>query len=187
MGATPLTTSLGPLSMAHDDAPDAIKELADSKQPFVLRDYASYSEASSRNMTTITTIRSWQITAISGLIVLAKYLPGWLWAAALVIVWFTFLLLECNEQVFLERSNDEALKREKALSARTLTEFRTNIVNWEYGNQSMARMTTKQRTKRTFQMMVKQGILIWHVPATVLLVAALLARFVFDVLPISTR
>src|SRR5438105_3485009 len=80
------------------DNNDDLSSLTELKLSFVLRDYQSYYEVSSRELSRIMTLKGWEITLVSGLMIVLISKPPVPLLAALPIYLIVcmFLLLECQ-------------------------------------------------------------------------------------------
>ena len=151
----------------------ALSPLAQAKQPFVLRDYTSYFEASSRVMTRLSTLRSWQITVLGFLGVSARYVPMSSAIAVSLGIWGLFLALECVDRGSMALINENALKCERRLSPGTMAEFDDNLCHWEFGNRSWSRTSRADRLRHMVSALRSPSVLAWHGMVFVLQAAVL--------------
>lgn len=152
-------------------------ELTKAKEPFLLRDYVSSFEGATRNMNAINTIRGWQVAAVGGLTAFTKSLP---WYVALVVVlfaWLALLLLECNEQLFLQTANDHIEECEKRLHAATTVEgWRATVRDWTFGGQEAHKAARDNRWWTAFMLLRKNGVWPWQILVLAALIGGLLLR-----------
>jgi hypothetical protein len=153
-----------------------LEDLAKAKEPFVLRDYAATFDSATRNMTTISTIRSWQVTAIGGLVLFTRPLPTYAAAAVMLFAWAAFVVLDCNEQMFLERATDHSRRCEARLHAQTLGEWRVSVRDWSYGTEEAHKATKAGRWRAAFQTFPKNGVWPWHALMLLALAGGLVLR-----------
>jgi hypothetical protein len=146
-----------------------LSPLVQAKLPFILRDYTSYFESSTRIMTRISALRTWQVTSLGGLILLPKNLP--LSATALLGggLWLLFLTMECAERAAWSLYHSEAHECERLLQAKSLAEFEKNILAWEFTTQKWNRRTLRTRLTKMIGMLGFAPVILWHGMVLVLL------------------
>jgi hypothetical protein len=104
---------------------DEISKLVDLKKPFVLRDYQSYFEAKSRDLHIILTLKGWEISIISALVVFLftqKSLNSNTISPLYLIV-ILFWILDSRTLVDIDMRHKDALEKEKNYKKKTLTPF----------------------------------------------------------------
>ena len=172
-------------------AEENLTELVRLKEPFVLRDYQSRFEGASRNVSAISTLRTWQVTLTTGLVAVAysqQQLPWWLIPVFLWLSAVAFLALEANEWVFLDSAEKGQIECEQALSVASLPELRQNIVAWKYGAVRSREVLTKQvRRKAYWSRMTKPWLLLWHLLVLVLGTVALLGVYAGHIAALARR
>lgn len=149
-------------------------KLVDLKKPFVLRDYQSYFEAKSRDLNIIMTLRSWEISLISALVVFLfnrESIAPILFSPLYLIV-FMFWLLDCRTRLDIEMRKKDAIEKEQKLQETNLETFRKNVISWEFAEAKEKKWIyrkIKDIIKYTIKYMVKPETFVWHVPLLIII------------------